>query len=167
MMELSIKLVKESDAESLLEFEIENRYFFEQMVPSRGDDYYTFEVFRKRHQKLLIEQENGFAKFYLIKNDSGGILGRVNLVDIDKVNNSADVGFRVGEPYVGKGIGDKALKLLLRTNLPVRQIRGKTTTVNHASQKVLEKNGFKQVGISKEEFEMNDQKVRFVHYLWS
>lgn len=165
-MEHSIHLIQENDAEYLLEFELENRRFFEQMVPSRGDDYYTYEVFTRRHQELLMEQKSGLAKFYLIKNNGGEILGRINLVGIDKINSIADIGFRVGEPYVGKGIGNKAINLLLKTDLRVRQIRGKTTTVNHASQKVLEKNGFRQVGISEEEFELNGQKMKFVHYLW-
>ncbi|MGE6415901.1 GNAT family N-acetyltransferase [Planococcus kocurii] len=92
------------------------------------------------------EQQNGLSNFYLIKNNSGEIVGRVNLVDIDKRNNIADIGFRIGAEYVGKGIGNQALKLFLKTDLSVKQIRGKTTTVNQASQKVLEKNDFKQVG---------------------
>lgn len=136
------------------------------MVPSRGDDYYQFETFLIRHQQLMKEQDDGFSNFYLIKNDAGKIVGRINLVDIDKINKIADVGFRVGAEYAGNGIGNQALNLLLKTNLSVRQIRGKTTSVNHASQKVLEKNGFKKVGIDEELFEMNDQKLRFVHYLW-
>ena len=165
-MEISINLIQEVDAEALLKFESENRRFFEKMVPSRGDDYYTVKTFKIRHQELLKEQENGLSNFYLIKNDVGEIVGRVNLVDIDKINSVADIGFRVGAAYVGKGIGNKALNLLLKTDFIVNQLRGKTTTVNHASQKVLEKNEFKQVEISEEEFEMNGQMMRFVHYLW-
>ena len=165
-MEISINLLQEFDAEELFKFESKNRRFFEQMVPSRGDDYYNFEIFTLRHQELLREQEDGLSNFYLIKNNAEEIVGRVNLVDMDKINNIADIGFRVGAEYVGKGIGNRALNLLLKTDLSVRQIRGKTTTVNHASQKALEKNGFKKVDISEEEFELNGQKMRFVHYLW-
>ncbi|OHX51934.1 GNAT family N-acetyltransferase [Planococcus faecalis] len=92
------------------------------------------------------EQQNGLPNFYLLKNNSGEIVGRVNLVDIDKRNNIADIGFRIGAEYVGKGIGNQALKLLLKTDLSVKQIRGKTTTVNQASQKVLEKKRFQTSG---------------------
>lgn len=165
-MEISINSMQEVDAEALFKFESENRRFFEKMVPSRGDDYYIFEVFAIRHQELLKEQENGRSNFYLIKNNAGEIVGRVNLIDIDKRNNIADIGFRVGADYVGKGVGNRALNLLLKTDLSVKQIRGKTTTVNQASQRVLEKNGFKQVRIDEEEFEMNGQHMKFVHYLW-
>ena len=165
-MEISINLLQEIDAGELFKFESENRRFFEEMVPSRGDDYYDFEKFTIRHQELLREQEDGLSNFYLIKNNAGEIVGRVNLVDMDKINNIADIGFRVGAEYVGKGIGNRALSLLLKTDLSVRQIRGKTTTANYASQQVLEKNGFSKVDISEEEFELNGQKMRFVHYLW-
>lgn len=165
-MEIFLNLLREVDAEALFKFESENRWFFEKMVPSRGDDYYTFKAFIRRHQELLKEQEKALSYFYLITNDAGEIVGRVNLVDIDKKGNIADIGFRVGATYVGKGIGNQALNLLLKTDLSVKQIRGKTTTVNHASQKALERNGFKQVGIGEEEFEMNGEMMKFVHYLW-
>jgi len=155
-MEASITLLQEFDARELFKFELKNRQFFEQMVPNRGDDYYNFEIFTLRHQELLREQECGLSNFYLIKNNAGEIIGRINLVDMDKINSIAEIGFRVGADYTGKGIGNLALKLLLKTDLNVRQIRGKTTTVNFASQKVLEKNGFKQISISEEEFELND-----------
>jgi len=46
------------------------------------------------------------------------------------------------------------------------QIKAKTTTNNIASQKVLEKNGFKYIETSDEEFEMNGQKLKFMHYIW-
>ncbi|MFC9540302.1 GNAT family N-acetyltransferase [Lysinibacillus sp. NPDC056959] len=146
-MEISINSLKERDAEKLFQFETDNRLFFEQMVPSRGEDYYRFEAFKIKHRELLAEQEEEKSKFYLIRDNSGNIVGRINLVDIDTANKIAEVGYRVGEEYGGKGIGAKAL------------------TNNIASQKVLEKNGFKQVCISGDEFEMNGKKERFIDYL--
>ncbi|WP_332871007.1 GNAT family N-acetyltransferase [Planococcus sp. MB-3u-03] len=115
---------------------------------------------------MLKEQEDGFANFYLIKNDTGDILGRINLVDMDELNKTAEIGFRIGAKYGGQGIGNRALGLLLGTDLGLRKIYGKTTTVNHGSQKILMKNGFQEVEVGEEEFEMNGQNVRFVHYLW-
>ncbi|EIM07013.1 hypothetical protein A1A1_07524 [Planococcus antarcticus DSM 14505] len=70
-MEISVNLINESDAEKLLEFEIENRTFFEKMVPSRGEDYYSWQVFSGRHRKLLKEQESGNSRFYLVKDIMG------------------------------------------------------------------------------------------------
>jgi len=164
-LEISINSLQERDAEELFQFEKNNRLFFEQRVPSRGEDYYNFETFNIRYRELLAEQQENKSKFYLIKDHAGNIIGRINLVDIDITNDIAEVGYRVGEEYGGKGIGAKALKLLLETEISVNKIKAKTTTNNIASQKVLEKNGFKQVCISGDEFEMNGQKMRFIDYM--
>ncbi|MEY9979517.1 GNAT family N-acetyltransferase [Lysinibacillus sp. RC79] len=164
-MEISIDSLQERDAEELYQFEKNNRQFFEQMVPSRGEDYYNFETFKLRHRELLAEQQEEKSKFYLIRDNSGNIIGRINLVDIDTTNDIAEVGYRVGQEYGGKGIGARALKLLLETEISVKKIKAKTTTNNIASQRILEKNGFKQVCISDDKFEINGQKLQFIDYL--
>ena len=163
-MEISINSLQERDAEELFEFEKNNRLFFEQMVPSRGEDYYNFETFKIRHKELLTEQQENKSKFYLIRDNSDKIIGRINLVDIDTTNDIAEIGYRVGQEYGGKGIGARALKLLLETEISVTKIKAKTTINNIASQRVLEKNGFKQVSTS-DEFKMNGKKLQFIDYI--
>ncbi|UPW83127.1 GNAT family N-acetyltransferase [Lysinibacillus sp. Ag94] len=164
-MEISIICLQERDAEELFEFEKNNRLFFEQMVPGRGEDYYNFETFKIRHRELLTEQQENKSKFYLIRDNSGSIVGRINLVDMDTTNEIAEVGYRVGQEYGGKGIAARALKLLLETEIRVKKIKAKTTTNNIASQRVLEKNGFKQLSISDNKFEMNGKKLQFIDYI--
>ncbi|MGE7911280.1 GNAT family N-acetyltransferase [Lysinibacillus xylanilyticus] len=164
-MEISINSLQERDAEELFEFEKNNRLFFEQMVPSRGEDYFNFETFKIIHKELLTEQQENKSKFYLIRDNSDKIIGRINLVDIDTTNDIAEVGYRVGQEYGGKGIGARALKLLLETEISVTKIKAKTTINNIASQRVLEKNGFKQVSTSDDEFEMNGKKLQFINYI--
>lgn len=83
-MDITLEALPINDAESLFEFELENRAFFEEMVPSRGDDYYNFEVFKSRHQALLDEHAQGDSYFYLIKNNNSSILGRIDVIDIDE-----------------------------------------------------------------------------------
>jgi ribosomal-protein-alanine N-acetyltransferase len=102
-LEISINSLQERDAEELFEFEKNNRLFFEQMVPSRGEDYYNFETFKIRHKELLTEQQENKSKFYLIRDNSGNIIGRINLVDIDTTNNIAEVGYREVKNMVEKG----------------------------------------------------------------
>ena len=168
-MDIIIEKLQYADAENLFEFELENRDYFEEMVPSRGDDYYNFETFKKKHHALLDEQVQGLSYFYLIKNKNGLILGRINLVDIDKSQNLGHVGYRVGKVYTGKGIASKALKILIKTmsKQGIKQLLAKTTTNNIASQKVLEKNGFMHAVISTDEFKMNGQSLKFVYYMWT
>ncbi|MGN4125584.1 GNAT family N-acetyltransferase [Lysinibacillus sphaericus] len=166
-MDVFLEKLHVNDAEDLYTFELENRTFFEEMVPTRGDDYYYPEIFKKRHETLLEEQALGTSYFFLIKDKNNSILGRINLVEINKYQKVGHLGYRVGQIHTGKGIANKALKLLLaETQLgqDIKQIKAKTTTNNIASQKVLEKNGFKREDTRVEAFEMNGQKVRFVYY---
>lgn len=62
-MNIVIEKLKDTDLESLYEFEIENRTFFEEMVPSRGNDYYKPEGFKVRNESLLDEQAKGLSFF--------------------------------------------------------------------------------------------------------
>lgn len=168
-MDISLEILREEDANKLFEFELENREFFEEMVPSRGEDYYNQEIFIIRHRELLDEQAQGLSYFYLIKDKKGSILGRMNFVDIDHFQNLGHIGYRVGKKYIGAGIASLALKQLLEKvdMLDIKKVLAKTTTFNIASQKVLEKNGFKHIETSNEEFEMNGQSVKFVDYQWT
>lgn len=168
-MNILIDKLNGKDAKDLYKFELENRTYFEEMVPTRGDDYYKPEIFKMRHEILLEEQAAGISYFYLIKDENGSILGRINLVDVDGTHKIGHLGYRVGQLYTGKGVAKKALKLLLETviELDIKQVKAKTTTNNIASQKVLEKNGFEYMETSDEEFEMNGQKLKFVNYTWT
>src|SRR5690625_4683206 len=168
-MDITIVKLHDKDLDQLFEFELENRNYFEEMVWSRGDDYYHFETFITKNQALLDEQSQGLSHFYLIKNKNGLIVGRINLVDIDKTLGSGHIGYRVGKAYAGRGVAKKALQLLLKTmnKQEIKQIEGKTSTNNIASQKILEHNGFKHVSTSDEEFEMHGQRLKFVYYKWT
>ncbi|WP_202077628.1 GNAT family N-acetyltransferase [Caldalkalibacillus salinus] len=165
-MDITIEKLKDSDVQHLYQFERDNRAFFETMVPSRGDEYYHLNTFKVRHESLLNEQAQGLATYYLIKNKRGDILGRVNLVDINQSQKAGHIGYRVGKSHVGKGIGHKALGLLLESisELDLKELHAKTTNNNIASQKVLYKNGFKHIKTGEDEFEMNGQKLKFLYY---
>ncbi|GGF28817.1 N-acetyltransferase [Halobacillus andaensis] len=168
-MEITIDKLKYEDAGELFDFENENRTFFEKMVPGRGEDYYHFDTFMIQLEELLNEQKQGLSYFYLIRKRTGEILGRINLVDVDRSQNLVHIGYRVGEKHTGQGVAHKALQILL-DNLSkdgFTKILAKTTNNNVASQKVLEKNGFTKLGVSNEEFVMNGETLRFVHYMWT
>ncbi|MBY0121662.1 GNAT family N-acetyltransferase [Bacillus sp. S/N-304-OC-R1] len=171
-MEITIQCLRDEDALELFEFELENREYFEKMVPSRGDDYYNYDTFKIKHKSLLDEQAEGLSYFYLIKNKNGSILGRMNLVDIDKSQMLGHLGYRVGKENVGKGIASSALKLLLENitvNEGIKKILAKTTTINTASQKVLVKNGFKQIETNEDDeaFYLNGESLTFQYYSWN
>ncbi|MDZ7542599.1 N-acetyltransferase, partial [Clostridium perfringens] len=57
-MEIIVKLLEESDLNELLAFEIENKAFFEETLPPRGDEYYEMENFKEIIKELVEEQKN-------------------------------------------------------------------------------------------------------------
>lgn len=165
-MELELHLLQAKDAMDILTFEKENRDYFNQTVPDRGRDYFHLETFLYRHQQLLEEQKRGVSYFYLIKDVKGKLLGRINLVGIDREQALGHVGFRVGETVAGKGIARQALRLLQETASDIKVMEAKTTTHNRASQRVLEICGFKKTYEEEKPFLFNGQEVRFVHFRW-
>ena len=114
-MKIHIVKLQLKDTEDLLQFELEKRAFFEEMVPSRGDDYYNPDNFKISLEALLEEQIKGKSYFYLIKDTNHSIVGRINLTDIDEATKVANLGYIVGQKYTDKGITNQALSLLLQT----------------------------------------------------
>lgn len=168
LLEISIEKLTRTHFKKLFTFELENRFFFETMVPSRGDDYYDYETFKLKNEALLEEQNEGISHFYLIFDEGGSILGRINLVDINPIEGVGSIGYRMGEIHTGKGIAVHALKMLLKKvpQLGVKHIKAMTTINNIASQRVLEKNGFSQIEVSEGDSNMYKENS-FVYYIWS
>lgn len=153
-MNLTLSLLTKNDSKALLFFEKENKEFFEKMVPARPDSYFEFGGFEGVMDELLAEQSQKTSLLYLIKNESGDIVGRMNLVDIDWRRKSGEVGYRVGEQFTGKGAAARGLVLLINEaeKFGIYEIRAKTTVNNIPSQKVLEKCGFKKAYIDEHGF---------------
>lgn len=149
-MKISIKPINISCVDELLEFETVNRKFFEKTCPPRGERYYDFNVFKSILEELIIEQDKGLVHMYLIYDKHNKIVGRVNLVDIERDDyTKAELGYRIGEEHQGKGYATEAVKLILDEAINIHSINkvvAGTSSKNTASQNVLIKNGFKLIG---------------------
>jgi len=83
----------------------------------------------------------------------GKVVGCVSLRKINKMNKNAELSYWIGEKYWGRGFATKAVKLALKfafEKLKLHRIYAVTFEENVASRRVLEKNGFKFEGISRE-----------------
>lgn len=132
-------------APALLTFEQDNRAYFAASIPDRGDDYFT--DFTARHRALLDEQDQGLCHFHVLTDDSGTVLGRVNLVDVDGA--SAELGYRIAQKAAGQGLATAAVReicALAVTRYGLTTLRAVTTTDNIASQTVLTRTGFITTG---------------------
>ncbi|WP_227994856.1 GNAT family N-acetyltransferase [Oceanobacillus sp. CFH 90083] len=163
-MRIHIAPLQIEDEDKLYTFELNNRNYFEKSVPSRGDAFYQLDYFRDRLHELLKEQADGQSYFYLIKDDDGEILGRVNLTDIEPAQQIGFLGYRVAEAHTGKGLAGEAVRLLKEEAkaLGLSGIKAQTTADNIASQKVLEKQGFEE--ISREDTAYEGKQLTFVYY---
>lgn len=142
---VQLERLTEQHRDAVLEFETTNRAYFAASVPDRGDDY--FADYPARHASLLAMQAAGTDFFHVLVTEDGTIAGRVNLVCI--VDNEAELGYRIGRDFAGCGLATQAVRdvcQLARCTYGLNRLRAATTLDNHASRKILLRNGFTIVG---------------------
>ncbi|MEU3353447.1 GNAT family N-acetyltransferase [Streptomyces sp. NPDC037389] len=147
---IRLERLRADHAPALLAFERENRAYFARSVPDRGDAY--FAGFASLHEARLAEQDTGGIHFHVVLdddsgNDSGLLIGRANLVDVERdvERGTAEVGYRIGERAAGRGVATAALAALCglaTTTYGLSSLTARTTLDNPASRTVLERNGF-------------------------
>ena len=107
--------------EAVLAFETVNREYFAATIPDRGDEF--FADYPTRHAELLRLQAEGTDLFHLLLTDDGTIAGcGVATEGVRRVCVLADQDYGLARLHAETGIG------------------------NHASQKVLLRNGFTLIG---------------------
>jgi [ribosomal protein S5]-alanine N-acetyltransferase len=165
---LQISLLKESDSKDLMQFELENRRYFAASVSDRGDDY--FSNFQTIMADRIEEQQRGECQFYLVRNSSGDIIGRVNLRGIGMQANlrAASLGYRFGERFCGKGYATRSVSLVCekaKNELNIHQMKAMVSVQNAGSQRVLEKSGFLVADGTPTHFVSNGKTVQAIHYI--
>ncbi len=109
----------------------------------------TAESVREHTQQIVEEMALGTARQYVVLTDTGGLIARVGLYEIDLVNLSADLGYMLRTEYEGQGVMTEALRgLLSHTFGPdgLHRIAAYVDTENVASQRVLDRLGFRREG---------------------
>lgn len=140
---VSIHLLTATDEAELLAFERDNREFFALSIDDRGDAY--FATFAQRHGSLIAENEAGTCLLMVVRDPTGRVVGRVNIVDI--ADGSGEIGYRIGEQWSGRGYARAAVSraLALAADRGLTQVTAVTTVGNAASQRVLEAAGFERL----------------------
>lgn len=109
--------------------------------------YYEDEV--KFYEKMINDKENNIT-FKIIKDQSKGeLIGLVSLNNIDLYSRHAGIGYWIWKDYWNRGYATEAVNLMLKYAfewLNLNKVYAVIYEPNKASQKVLEKNGFKFVG---------------------
>lgn len=162
-MTLTIELMNYENLKDIYKFELNNREYFEKLLPPRPKSYLNYDTFKITMEEIIKEQNNRECYMHVIRNQTGKMIGRVNLNCIETEDLvKAEIGYRFDEHEQGKGYASYAVKEILNKALNdygIQVIRAGTATNNFKSQKLLEKNGFKLVGKEYEVMKVNGQWV--------
>lgn len=164
LAKLRLELVRLGHATEIIAFELENRSFFAQSVPDRGDDYFTPAQMERFLTEIEAEEERGESFLYLVRDEEGSLVGRVNLVDV--ADGSASLGYRIGEAYGGRGYATEAVRLVLAegANRGITLVRAMTTVTNLGSKAVLRRTGFVEVEGRPESLDVNGTLHKAIHF---
>jgi [ribosomal protein S5]-alanine N-acetyltransferase len=145
--DVTLEQLRADHADAVLAFERENRQYFASWIWDRGDEFFT--DYATRHAALLAEQESGVCRFHVLLDNTGAVVGRVNLMDLEK--GSAELGYRIAEKWAGKGLATAAVRAIIevaRTEYGLTALTAGASDHNGASQAVLTRTGFRPVGSS-------------------
>ncbi len=156
---MRLERVSHHNADMIYQFELENRLYFEQTLPSRGDQYYDRSHFDQMINELCQEETNQ-RYMYIIKNNNGDMVGRINLFAFPHENylRAFELGYRIGEVHKNKGYASQAVRDVLTKGFyqhHIEYIRAATAPKNIASQIVLLRNGLSYVKKIERDIEVN------------
>ena len=150
----SIRLVTMDDAPAVAALFTQNRDFLAPWEPDRGIDFFSVEGQRAVLEEALERHEQGLTYPHVILDESGQIIGRINLGNVALGPfQSCGVGYWVSEHANGRGHASEALaaiKNVAFVELGLHRIEAGTLAHNVRSQRVLEKNGFVRFGMAPE-----------------
>ena len=117
--------------------------------------------FREQDAKKLIEnrrkdyrKKRGIYELAIIHKESGKLMGLVSLYNIDKENNRAKIGYWLGNGYRGKGYASETIKKMIEfgfKELKLNKLSAKALASNEKSNKLLERLGFRMVGVKRKD----------------
>ena len=158
-MTVSLHPLVPDDAAELLDFESDNRAFFERTIPGRGDAYYDIAAVLETIERNVEERRRGTDFMYAIRDGDGGIVGRINLVEVQRGPvQGAEIGYRIGERYNGRGYATRAVGLVAEEAfgaLGLHRLEAATSPANTGSQIVLLRNGFGFFGRARSSFRVH------------
>jgi len=145
---LSLRLLKEEDAEELFLRNDKNRQHLRNWMPWVDDTKTVADTldFIRRTSKAAAEG-NEFT--YAIVLDKK-LVGVVGFNRIEKNNRCATIGYWLAKPQTGKGLMTAAVKALINEGfrqLPLNRIEARVATKNYASQAVCDRAGSKKEGV--------------------
>jgi [ribosomal protein S5]-alanine N-acetyltransferase len=140
-----IRPLTPDDAGELAALLAENREFLAPFEPVRDDRFYTVEGQRER-----IANDEPLAFAILAGDRIAGTVALSNVVF--GAFHSANLGYWIAEQLNGRGLATRAVGEMIEFafgELGLHRLEAGTLVDNIPSQRVLEKNGFEQIGLAR------------------
>jgi ribosomal-protein-alanine N-acetyltransferase len=142
-----IRLLTPDDAEEITALYVANREFLAPFEPDRPAEFFTVPVQRRR-----IEATGDDLWRWAIL-DGDRIAGMIGLADVLRgALQLGNVGYWVDRAYNGRGLASAAVGEVVEFafgTAGLHRLEAGTLVDNHASQRVLEKNGFERYGLAR------------------
>jgi ribosomal-protein-alanine N-acetyltransferase len=142
-----IRPLEPDDAEELAAVYRTNREFLRPFEPTRPEEFFTAEFQRERIERA------GEDHWRWAIEDEGRIAGIITLADVIRESlQLANVGYFVARTFNGRGLATRAVADVVRFafgDAGLHRLEAGTLPDNHASQRVLEKNGFVRYGLAR------------------
>ena len=151
--------------EALLQFEIDNRAWFEQFVEPRDAAFYSPNGMAVHLTEYASQRAAGSWLGFVIVDAQGALAGRANLREI--VDDTGEVGYRVGRGHIGQGYASAAVAELQRIAIEERGLKhlhAFVTVANPASARVVEKNGFVKTALLRAHAHVNGGAINAWRY---
>ncbi|MDA4892948.1 MULTISPECIES: GNAT family N-acetyltransferase [Microbacterium] len=149
---LRLRLIRPGDGVELAKAYSRNRAHLEPWDPVRAPAFFTAEHQEAQVGLTLREAAEGRSARFVLLDDGGRVLGRVNLNNIVRgAFHSADLGYWIDSSLAGRGIMRRAVSHVrahAQEHLGLHRIQAATLVHNVGSQRVLEVNGFRRIGLA-------------------
>lgn len=145
-------------AAELLQFELENRAYFERWINARSASYYSLDGVCQAIGAADEDRASDGGYQFLVRVDDA-LVGRVNLAKIQRAYfNRAELGYRIGERHLGRGYASAAVAAAVRIafeDLDLWRIEASVRAGNEGSARVLQRNGFREFGCAAQAMRLN------------
>ncbi len=152
---MTIRPLRADDAAELAALYAANRDFLAPFEPVRPPVFFTADGQRERLERQLADDTHPFAIL-----DGEEIAGTINLFNIVRDSlQSCTIGYWTDHARNGRGLATGAVGEILAYAfevLDLHRVEAATLVDNVPSQRVLEKNGFEQIGLARRFLRIDD-----------
>ncbi|MDT3429025.1 ribosomal-protein-alanine N-acetyltransferase [Paenibacillus forsythiae] len=146
--------IRPQNAESLLELRLRNRSVHSRYEPKREDDFFTLNGQKQLILQRMEEEEQDRAYMFGIYSAAEEcLIGQITINNIVRgVGQFADLGYFIDHAHQGRGYMTASVGLAAGyafQSLGLHRLQAAILLDNHASRRVLEKNGFQPEGIAR------------------